>query len=268
MRVLLILAAATVMLPLCAPEPAIINADSVEASDTPLRAYLLLDAAEEPVSERPAKGVRSWSHLKSRSERSGVSDWERDVIMSAGADHKVPSKFLYGIWSAESNRVDSGWHHSWLLAKLLPRYGSECARRYRITKCRRRWKAVQRICAQKRNGQPICDPNEVRCSRAIALGPTQHLSTRWSPAPGEWGSHVVDYDNDGVYDPHSLTDAMASSAVHLRNDYVAFKRRGSTEKNAWRYAVRMYLGSSDAVHYQRKVYRYARNWCAIDGYCE
>ncbi len=266
MRALFVLTAVTLALPFCSPEADVINADFVETADTSLLMSYRF-ARDQPVPDS-VKGVHSWSHLPSRSKKSGVSDWERDVVMSAGADYDVPAELLYGIWSAESHRVKSGWHPDWLLARHLPRYGSECARRYRIVKCRQRWRAVQRICAQKRDGRPICDPNKVRCSRANALGPTQHLSTRWSPAEGEWGSHVRDYDNDGVYDPHSLTDAMASSAMHLRNDYESFIEMRATEKNSWRYAVRMYLGHRDARHYQRKVYRYAQNWCSLPGYCD
>jgi len=264
MRVLFLLVVATLVLPFCAGELAQIETDSV----VPVSDMHFLSYRVEPTEPEPEHGVRSWSHLPSRSEQSGVTDQERDVLMSVSADYDVNSGLLYGIWSMESARLGDGWSNSWPLAKRMRLYGSECAKRYRIIKCRRRWKAVQRICAQKRGDQPICNPNQVHCSRAIALGSMQHLSTRWSPAEGEWGEHVRDYDEDGVYDPHRLTDAMASAAMHLRNDYSAFRKRGSSEHNAWRLAVRMYLGCKTACRYERGVYRYKRNWCSLPGYCD
>ncbi|MBU0625574.1 lytic murein transglycosylase [Patescibacteria group bacterium] len=222
----------------------------------------------EPTSKR-FLGVRSWAHLSARSKRSGVTDRERDIIMSAAADFDVPSGLLYGIWSVESGRLSGQWHRRWQQAKLLPRYGSACARRYGIIKCRTNWTALQRICSQKRNGQPICDPNRVRTSRALAMGPMQHLPIKWSPADGVWASYAVDYDQDGTFDPHDFADAVASSAGHLRHDYELGRNElGLTETNAWRHASRMYLGQATARRYERKVYQYLRNWCSVPGYCQ
>jgi hypothetical protein len=213
-------------------------------------------------------GVRSWKQLPSRSRRGRVTDYERDVIMSSAVDFHVPSGILYGIWSVESGRLHREWHPRWVLARLLPQYGSACARRYGIIRCRTNWEALERICAQQRGGQPICDPKRVRTSRALAMGPMQHLPIKWSPAREEWAIYVVDYDQDGTFDPHNFADAVGSSAGHLRKDYeLARNELKLNEANAWRHAARMYLGKATARHYERKVYQYLRNWCSLPGYC-
>jgi membrane-bound lytic murein transglycosylase B len=264
---------AILLISVCHVEPTVISSDAEADRPVLLTRFetvprSAVKSTDESMVTESELGIRSWSHLKSRSQRSRVSDGERDILMSAGADFVVPTELLYGIWSVESGRLDNGWHYRWPLAKLLPQYGSVCARRYGILKCRANWSALQRICAQKRNGSPICDPNRVRSSRAIALGSMQHLAIKWSPAEGEWGRYVHDYDLDGTFDPHSFADAVASSAGHLRGDYeLAIKGRLAGD-NAWRYAVRMYLGKSTAQSYERKVYRYARNWCSVPGYCD
>ena len=221
----------------------------------------------EPTESQPTmRGIRSWVHLPSRLEDCGVPDDQRDIIMSASVDYVVPSRFLYGIWTMESARLDKDWRDFWPLAADMPVYGSPCCRSYRYIKCRDRYRALERICRQERNGQPICDPQQVRTSHAIACGPTQHLSIFWSPAEGQWGSHVVDYDRDGVYDPHSLADAMASTARHLRQNFLRHRRRGENYNDAWRYAIRNYLGVDRPCRYERGVYRHARQWATVRGH--
>jgi hypothetical protein len=133
-------------------------------------------------------------------------------------------------------------------------------------KCRENWNALKRICAQKRDGQPICDPNKVYSSRAIALGRMQHLAKIWSPAEGRWGEHVVDYNGDGVFDPHDPEDAVASTALHVRLSYEDARVMGYSDANAWRYAIRRYRGGFNQ-DYERRVYRAWIRWCAVKGYC-
>ncbi len=224
------------------------------------------DAKAPDLKARPVLGLRRWQKLRAQ-KRLGITDADRDLIMSVADDYQVPAGLLVGLWTAETGRLRKGWsRREWYSADRMRKYGSQCARHYGIVKCRENWTALGRICAQKRGGRAICDPTEVYCSYAIALGPMQHLARRWSPADGQWGGHVVDYDGDGAYDPHTLADGMASAARHVRFDYEAALTEGRTDANAWRAAVWSYLGGANRG-YEKRVYQGWMRWCAVKGYC-
>ncbi|MEA3248775.1 MAG: hypothetical protein U9Q03_00255, partial [Patescibacteria group bacterium] len=201
------------------------------------------------------KGVREWSRLPSQ-KRMKISDDDRDIYMSAGDDFQVPSGLLVGLWTAETGRLTSRWTRkgSWVPASRQRKYGSRCVRHYGKRKCMANWRALVRICQQKRGKRRICNPYKVYGSRAIALGRMQHLAKRWSPAKGVWGDHVVDYDGDDVYDPHDPDDAVATSARHIRIDYDEALKRKMTDRNAWLTAVSLYRGGWNR-DYTRRVYR-------------
>lgn len=225
------------------------------------------------VRDRPAprntgfKGVREWNHLPSQKGLK-ISDGHRDIFMSAGDDFQVPAGLMTGHWTAETGRLTASWIRkgSWVRASQQIKYGSPCVRRYRMKKCRANWQALVRICAQKRGKRRICNPYAVYSSCAIALGSMQHLAKRWSPAEGVWGEHVVDYDGDGVYDPHDLEDAVATSARHLRIDYEEALKSGMSDHNAWLTAASLYRGGWNR-DYNRRVYRAWQLWCKVPGYC-
>jgi len=217
-------------------------------------------------ASRKVQGIREWNDLR-RQKALRISNAQRDIIMSAADDFQVPAGLLVGIWTAETGRLAKNWlRRDWYRAKIMPRYGSACARHYGILKCRDNWAALQRVCSQQRDGQAICDTDRVFTSYAIALGPMQHLARRWSPADGVWGDHVVDYDDDGIYDPHTLSDAMASAARHVRIDYEEALAAGVSDAGAWRTAIAGYLGTENP-RYMRTATRYWLRWCAVKGYC-
>jgi len=217
-------------------------------------------------ASRKVRGIREWDDLRSQ-KALRITNGQRDVILSAADDYQVPAGLLAGLWTAETGRLSKNWlRRDWYRAKFMPRYGSACARHYGIVKCRDNWAALRRICAQQRDGQPICDPDRVFTSFAIAMGPMQHLARRWSPSDDTWGDHVVDYDGDGVYDPHLLPDAMASAARHVRFDYEAALASGQSDAGAWRSAIAGYLGSPNP-RYMKTATRYWLRWCAVTGYC-
>ncbi len=193
----------------------------------------------------------------------------------------VPAGALYGIWKKESNLLQSGWGTSadWYLARDLMRPGSECVTRYGFARCNAHWQALRSLCAQRRrNGTRVCNPNEVRTSYAFAMGPMQHMPgehVEVETRPG--GSRVwvytarsIDFDRDGVFDLGSLADAIAATAIELRE----YKARGGS----WRWAVNRYYGSQregyyegrwersrGRVRYRRGVRDYWAAWCRTMG---
>ena len=181
------------------------------------------------------------------------------LIKKVSEDHNVPAGAIYGVWSKESNRLASGWGDSrhWMLASDLAKKGSPCAEIYGLKKCKYRYKALASICAQKRpDGSKLCDPEEVRTSYAMALGPMQHmpdsLLVETRDGRFRWNSHAVDYDKDGVYDPFSLPDAMAMSAKFLR----AKRDKGQS----WTRSINGYYGSQTAGYYEG-VAEHWLEWC-------
>lgn len=187
------------------------------------------------------------------------------LIKKISGDHNVPAGAIYGVWSKESNRLTSGWGDSkrWLLAADLAKKGSPCAEVYGLEKCKRRFKALAHICAQKRkDGTRLCDPRKVRASYAMALGPMQHmpdsLLVEMRNGRFRWNSHAVDYDEDGICDPFSLPDAMASSA--------RFLKAGRDLGKSWARSINGYYGSQNAGYYEG-VARHWLEWCRNQKSC-
>jgi len=192
-----------------------------------------------------------------RVERPAGGDSDR-LIPAIGREFDVPAGALYGIWKVESGGLAGGWGQGrgWLFAAALSQPGSQCYREYAASRCEGWWGSLQAICGQTRNGVRICDPNEVRTSYAFAMGPMQHLPSLFAPrgADGSYrlGDHVVDYDRDGVADPHDLGDALASTAKVIRKYF--------EEEGSWQRAVNRYYGSQTEGYYE-KVYNYWSEWC-------
>ncbi len=193
------------------------------------------------------------------------------LIMAVSNRYDVPAGAIYGIWMKESGGLRSGWGSGkgWVLAADMVQPGSECQSHYGADKCQKLWRALQGLCQQtRRNGSQVCDPNQVRASYALAMGPMQHLPTLGLRCGGNgscsWADHVVDFDGDGVFDPHSLPDAMASTAK-LINRY--FREEGS-----WQRAINRYYGSQKEGYFEGTEYRagvvdYWQRWCQVPGNC-
>lgn len=203
---------------------------------------------------------------------------DRELIVAVATTYGVPAGLLYGIWQKESGGLRGGWgsRGSWLRAGDLARPGSRCYSEYSSERCERWWRGLTAICNQRRNGTPICDPNEVRTSYAFAMGPMQLLPTSLvTGADGSmsWNAEVaVDFDGDGVVDPHSLPDAMAMAARHVRRHYDQ-RAPSMGENDAWIWAANRYYGSQTAGYYEGSGRRLGiqdhwRQWCRITGMCD
>lgn len=197
------------------------------------------------------------------------------IIRRVSEEYGVPAGALYGIWKKESGGLRSGWGSGpdWYPARQLSRTGSTCMRRYG-KRCRKQWKALVRICDQRRrDGRKVCDPQKVRTSYAMAMGPMQHMPaeiiTIDADGKAKWSSRAVDEDHDGVVDPDDLADAMGMTAKFLRSYYEAKVGTLGTAA-AWRWAVNRYYGSQHAGYYsgkngRRGVASYWKAWCSRYG---
>lgn len=207
--------------------------------------------------------------------RRDISD-NRELIRAVGETYDVPAGILYGIWRKESDGLRSGWGTGagWYRAPELVATGGRCLREYNAARCDRWWRGLQAICSQRRNGVPICDPNEVRTSYAYAMGPMQVLPTVIMDVDGSngWTANAADFDRDGVVDPHSLPDAMAIAALEIRH---RFDRASSSLSmyDRWIFAANGYYGSQSAGYYEgttagrRGIQDYWQQWCAETGSC-
>ncbi len=228
-------------------------------------------------SVRPA-AVFSFSHLRPQ-RANGVSDAHRDILMSVSSEHEVPAGILYGIWTNESRRLPGGWSDRWSTARQLVAANSPCRRwlseRGRDPgRCDIWFQSLRRICAQQRpDGTRVCDPDTVRVSVTFDMGPMQHnastICRRRSGGEYRWGPHIDDYDGDGVFDPHSLEEAMTASASFLRSVFDRCMSSGRQPAiGCWGYAVNEYAGAQSATYYERRIWSYWRQWCSVPGYCE
>lgn len=193
------------------------------------------------------------------------------LIVAVSREFDVPAGAVYGIWMKESSGMTSGWRDggSWLLASSQLRSGSLCVRKYGRDRCEKLWASLNAVCHQRRrDGSRVCDPNEVRASYALALGPMQHLPTTLVVERGDgahaWGGHVTDFDRDGVFDPFSLPDAMATAAKLVRRFY--------DEEGNWPRAINRYYGSQSAGYYEGTddalgVMDHWKQWCSMPGHC-
>lgn len=166
----------------------------------------------------------------------------------------VPAGLLYGIWAKESAKLRNGWrtHNQaadWFLARDLIRPGGKCLIEYphKQARCFEHWRALRAMCAQKQNGMPICNANEVYTSYAFAMGPTQHMPAeilKWHEGAWRWSEDATDGNNDGVVDPNNLADAVAMTAVQI-NRYREVRGSDGT----WRWAVNRYYGTQHAAYF-------------------
>ncbi|MEY4744445.1 MAG: Transglycosylase domain [Candidatus Parcubacteria bacterium] len=202
----------------------------------------------------------------------------RELIRAVSETYDVPSGIIYGIWMKESNglRTGFGTGAGWYPAPGLVASGGRCLSEYNAARCARWWQGLQAICNQRRNGAPICNPDEVRTSYAYAMGPMQVLpSVVLDVHPDgttSWTANAVDFDRDGVIDPHSLPDAMAIAALEVRH---RFERASATASpyDAWITAANGYYGSQTEGYYEgttagrRGIQDYWRQWCEMPGNC-
>jgi len=220
---------------------------------------------------------RTSAHSNPNPNRRDLSD-TNELIRAVAETYDVPAGILYGIWHKESGGLRGGWGTSagWYRAPELVAPGGRCLREYNAERCDRWWRGLQGICSQRRNGVPICDPNEVRTSYAYAMGPMQVLPTVVlnvnADGTTSWTANAADFDGDGVVDPHSLPDAMAIGALELRH---RFDRVASTMPtyDAWIHAANGYYGSQSAGYFEgttagrRGIQDYWRQWCEMTGGC-
>jgi membrane-bound lytic murein transglycosylase B len=193
-----------------------------------------------------------------------------ELVRAVSETYEVPAGLLYGIWQVESGGLASGFGADWQRAPDLVAAGSRCVRQYGESRCQGWWTGLRAVCSQLRNGRPVCDPNEVRTSYAYAMGPMQLLpSSVLTVRPDGstvWTSNAVDFDGDGVVDPHSLPDAMAMAARHVRFNYEQ-KAPSADPNDAWIWAANRYYGSQTAGYYEgttkgrRGIQDYWREWC-------
>lgn len=206
----------------------------------------------------------------------------RALIDQVGQKYDVPKGLLYGVWQTESHGLCGGHGSSgsWQLVPNLVAMGGKCVTTRGTAKCQKNLRAMQDICAQTRNGRPICDPNDVRTSSALAMGPMQIMpTTLFKNSDGRYapGVHAIDYDHDGVIDPHDLGDAMATAAVLLKARHGAARRKGYDSYESWQIAAKLYNGAItingvDNPYYggnsRRNGVRFHwQEWCEITSTC-
>jgi|GEM_PF-5379049 len=223
-------------------------------------------ASDGPGDDLTAASTAATEHV--------VPDDPFELIEQVADTYGVPAGALYGIWQAETAGLKSGWGkgRAWFRAYRLSYKNSVCVKEYGPDMCWRNWLALRSICEQRRtDGTQVCDPFKVRTAYALEMGPMQFLPTTLVKGAAEgkpqWSEYAVDYDRDGVIDPHSLPDAMASAAVYLRTYYE--KKAGKvSETAAWRYAVIRYNGASEyysGVGKKIGVAGYWKRWCKKRG---
>lgn len=204
-----------------------------------------------------------------------------EILEAADLAFDAPVGLLYGVWKVESSLLDGGWRTTgeWVPMRTIIEPASRCRAR-RGDRCDADWQAMVAICAQRRVGQPICDPNEVWSSWAGAVGPMQQMPAelieRVTGPTGlvawQWTDRAVDFDRDETIDPHMLADAVGMAAKQLHRYYA---RLGD-----WGLAAGRYFGSQTQGYYEGRwrtvdgerrfrhgVYGHWQAWCAARG-CE
>lgn len=195
------------------------------------------------------------------------------LIKQVSRKYGVPGGALYGIWSKESNRRLYGYGESndWPLVSDLVKPDGKCVREYGQAKCDKHLRSLKAICSQTRHdGSKVCDPEKVRTSYALAMGPMQHMPAEIITFDGNgqarWSARAVDYDRDGVVDPHDLDDSMAMSALFLKKYH--------SELGTWQKAVNRYYGSQKEGYMEgttagrKGVVDYWRDWCSSFERCD
>jgi len=232
------------------------------------------------------------------------------LISRIAAEYDAPAGMLYGIWKKESSGLCGGHGnaHPWKVPTELMVNGgcvagfmqddyARCAKNPSARKCskeelrksaliaqekcERNFAALKAVCSQVRdtpNGpQRVCDPSTIRTSWAFAMGATQVMPTtlfRLQDGVHVRTDHAVDYDGDGVVDPHALPDALASAAKLLKHKYAyaAVKKPGMSAHALWEFAANLYFGELDGTYYsgtgdKRGVRSYWTEWCELTGAC-
>lgn len=224
---------------------------------------------DDRISDETLKGLAAYQFPELDLSQADVpvnADTPKDLIQRVADKYDVPAGAIYGIWSVESHQMKGGWGNGkgWLRAANIIRPDGACTAKYGRTWCFRHWNALVALCGQTRpDGTKVCDPNEVRTSYALAMGPMQHIPAEVikidRDGNGAWTDRADDYDGDGVVDPHSLPDAMAMTARFLRQNYVKYGN--------WRKAVNAYYGSQSEGYAEgtsagfKGVIGYWRDWC-------
>ncbi len=207
-----------------------------------------------------------------------------EVFQAVSATYRVPEGLLRGIWNKESSELAGGWRTAggdWFLARSLIRPEGECFKQYpqKRERCVAHWRALVALCAQRyknglQKGKRMCNPYQVYTSYAFAMGPMQHEPAEHvERVAGTWRytDISVDFDRNGVFDPHTLADAVAATAVELKKYKHDPKSNGT-----WRWAVNRYYGSqkggyydgrwewkekTGTVEYRHGVHDYSIAWC-------
>ncbi len=200
-----------------------------------------------------------------------------ELVRAVSETYGVPAGALYGVWMAETGGLTKDWGtgDGWQQPSSYSQ-GKPCFARLGVAKCATGNAAVIAVCGQRRNGMPACDPAAVRVADAFAMGPLRipvsrilaarpDGTTAWNPAFAE------DFDGDGVIDPHSLADALAMAARHLRASYEE-ARKTMPEVQAWERAVSRYRDDAPTGYYEGSpgspgVRFHWQQWCATRGSC-
>lgn len=200
------------------------------------------EVVDEPTPAQPAPALVPSGPRPFTSE---VADLEPGELVWIVSDYyKVPACLLWAIWKKESALLEGGWRvgsADWYLGAEVIAPDGKCIEHDGSEKCTRHWYALVSLCKQERGGRPICDPNEVRSSYALAIGPMQHMPGELAKPcvdnPGEYcfTDDAQDFDGDRIFDPWGLADAMAATAFELRN-YKA-------QLGSWRLAAIRYYGN-------------------------
>ena len=248
---------------------------------------MLLSASSEAISTLeparvgppPSNGDQSALVCEAdASAATGIASLEpRDLILNIGGRFNVPPEIIYAIWQKETLGLRSGWGNGrgWFQAYRLSYKNGRCVKKYGAAACWKNWLRLKAICGQRRaDGTRVCDPMKVRTAYGLEMGPMQFVPDTLLRQGGrsgmDWTEYAVDFDGDGVVDPLSLPDAMASAAKYLRIQFdLTVAELG--EQKAWRYAIIQYNGSAE--YYYGKpadpgVRQYMRDWwCLTPGVC-
>lgn len=166
-------------------------------------------------------------------------------IITAAKQGGVPEGILLGIVMMESRFQREGWGGNterWILARELPHPESKCSKRYGTDVCAMRFERLKAICTGQ--ARPVCDPDTVRVTYGMAMGPAQQMP-QWLLMAGEdgglvWSEHAKDGDGDGVINPLDLDDALAITASQIRKNHDKAVKKGLP--NPWREAAIVYAG--------------------------
>ncbi|MFH2062708.1 MAG: hypothetical protein ABIJ46_00975 [bacterium] len=196
------------------------------------------------------------------------------LLNDCAAATDVPAGLLYAVWTERSGRTVSSWSpdDSWPTVPALvssPRFCGRC----RAATCSEASSSVGSICAQqRRNGQPACDPGRIRVRPDFTVGPLGHdprdAVRRQPDGSLAWAEYVRDFDDDGVWDPHDLREAMLSAGLRLSGDHSAALRRGDPDPAAWQTAIDSYLlGTGTDGRSGTRIRDLWADWCSVPGRC-